>query len=182
MTETAAGAAVATDRYGGPPPAPARRCALRAVALAVGFAPEMLPAIVAVTLARGAREMAALGVIVKRPNAIESFGSMDVLCTDKTGTLTEGVVRLSDTPDPAGRPNARVRPPAPLNPAPPASPTHTPTTDTPTRSFFASVRVGHEPALRLTFIRQPTISPGLRAAITSKRQQAAAVQRAFDSA
>jgi Mg2+-importing ATPase len=62
-----------------------------------------------VTLARGAREMAALGVIVKRPNAIESFGSMDVLCTDKTGTLTEGVVRLNDTLDPAGLPSARVR-------------------------------------------------------------------------
>jgi Mg2+-importing ATPase len=88
---------------------PAFDSLLFAVALAVGIAPEMLPAIVAVTLARGAREMAALGVIVKRPNAIESFGSMDVLCTDKTGTLTEGVVRLSDTLDPAGLPSTRVR-------------------------------------------------------------------------
>jgi Mg2+-importing ATPase len=88
---------------------PAFDSLLFAVALAVGIAPEMLPAIVAVTLARGAREMAALGVIVKRPNAIESFGSMDVLCTDKTGTLTEGVVRLSDTLDPEGRASTRVR-------------------------------------------------------------------------
>ncbi len=67
---------------------------LFAVALAVGLSPEMLPAIISVTLAAGARHLAAGGVIVRRLDAIENLGSMDVLCTDKTGTLTEGVVRL----------------------------------------------------------------------------------------
>ena len=65
---------------------------LFALALAVGLTPEMLPAIVSITLSRGARRMARLGVIVRRLNAIENLGSMDVLCTDKTGTLTAGVV------------------------------------------------------------------------------------------
>jgi len=88
---------------------PAFDSLLFAIALAVGIAPEMLPAIVAVTLAEGARAMAAHGVIVKRPAAIESFGSMDLLCTDKTGTLTEGVVRLADTVDPDGATSLRVR-------------------------------------------------------------------------
>ncbi len=69
---------------------------LFSLALAVGITPELLPAIISVTLARGARAMAANGVIVKRLDAIENLGSMDLLCTDKTGTLTEGVVRLDD--------------------------------------------------------------------------------------
>ena len=76
---------------------------LFAIALAVGLSPELLPAILTVTLARGAREMAARGVIVRRLSAIESLGSMDVLCTDKTGTLTEGTVRVEQTVDPQGR-------------------------------------------------------------------------------
>ncbi|MBZ9676177.1 magnesium-translocating P-type ATPase [Mesorhizobium sp. ES1-1] len=67
---------------------------LFSLALAVGLTPELLPAIISVTLARGARAMAANGVIVRRLDAIENLGSMDLLCTDKTGTLTEGVVRL----------------------------------------------------------------------------------------
>lgn len=67
---------------------------LFALALAVGLTPELLPAIVSLTLARGAQQMAASRVIVRRLNSIEDFGSMDVLCSDKTGTLTEGVVRL----------------------------------------------------------------------------------------
>lgn len=67
---------------------------LFAVALAVGLSPELLPAVLSVNLARGAQLMARHGVLVKRLNAIENLGSMDVLCTDKTGTLTEGVVRL----------------------------------------------------------------------------------------
>ena len=67
---------------------------LFAVALAVGLSPELLPAIISVTLAAGARHLAAGGVIVRRLDAIENLGSMDILCTDKTGTLTEGVVRL----------------------------------------------------------------------------------------
>ena len=76
---------------------------LFAIALAVGLSPELLPAILTITLARGARDMAVRGVIVRRLNAIESLGSMDVLCTDKTGTLTEGVVRVEQTVDPEGR-------------------------------------------------------------------------------
>lgn len=67
---------------------------LFAVALAVGISPELLPAIVSITLSRGARNMAARGVIVRRLEAIENLGSMDVLCTDKTGTLTKGVMDL----------------------------------------------------------------------------------------
>jgi Mg2+-importing ATPase len=67
---------------------------LFSVALAVGLSPELLPAILNINLARGARMMADHGVLVRRLSAIENLGSMDVLCTDKTGTLTEGVVRL----------------------------------------------------------------------------------------
>lgn len=67
---------------------------LFAVALAVGLTPELLPMVVSVTLARGALRMAALKVIVKRPSAIQDMGAMDVLCTDKTGTLTEAKIRL----------------------------------------------------------------------------------------
>ena len=67
---------------------------LFALALAVGLTPELLPAIISVNLASGARRMAVKKVIVKRLVAIENFGSMDVLCSDKTGTLTEGKVRL----------------------------------------------------------------------------------------
>jgi len=67
---------------------------LFAIALAVGLAPELLPAIISVNLAKGAQHMAKHGVIVRTLNAIENLGSMDVLCTDKTGTLTAGVVQL----------------------------------------------------------------------------------------
>ena len=67
---------------------------LFAAALAVGLSPELLPAILTVTLSHGARAMAREGVIVKRLSAIENLGSMDVLCTDKTGTLTRGVIQL----------------------------------------------------------------------------------------
>ncbi len=72
------------------------------IALAVGITPELLPAIISVTLAKGSKEMAAQGVIVRRLNAIENFGSMDVLCTDKTGTLTEGIVQLDGALDVQG--------------------------------------------------------------------------------
>ena len=67
---------------------------LFSVALAVGITPQLLPAIINITLSRGSRVMAKAGVIVRRLTSIENFGSMDTLCTDKTGTLTEGVVRL----------------------------------------------------------------------------------------
>lgn len=75
---------------------------LFAVALAVGLSPELLPAIVSVTLSAGARRMAAQGVLVRHLEAIENLGSMDVLCTDKTGTLTEGVVTLDSALAPDG--------------------------------------------------------------------------------
>jgi len=81
---------------------------LFAVALAVGLSPEMLPAIISVTLAAGARHLTAGGVIVRRLDSIENLGSMDVLCTDKTGTLTEGVVRLDAALGPDGEPSAEV--------------------------------------------------------------------------
>jgi Mg2+-importing ATPase len=87
---------------------PALESLLFAVALAVGLTPELLPAIVSVTLSRGARRMAAQGVIVRRLDAIEDLGGIDVLCTDKTGTLTAGTVRLDAAVDPDGRPDAGV--------------------------------------------------------------------------
>ncbi|MEI6100908.1 MAG: HAD-IC family P-type ATPase, partial [Eubacteriales bacterium] len=68
---------------------------LFSLALAVGLTPQLLPAIISINLAHGAREMAKVKVIVKRLASIENFGSMDVLCSDKTGTLTDGTVRLN---------------------------------------------------------------------------------------
>jgi Mg2+-importing ATPase len=67
---------------------------LFSMALAVGLTPQLLPAIISINLARGAKRMANVKVIVKRLAAIENLGSMNVLCSDKTGTLTEGEVRL----------------------------------------------------------------------------------------
>ncbi len=87
---------------------PAIESLLFAIALAVGLAPELLPAILAVNLARSASAMAKQGVLVRRLNAIENFGSMSVLCTDKTGTLTEGVMRLAAAVDVKGAVSARV--------------------------------------------------------------------------
>ncbi len=76
---------------------------LFAVALAVGLTPELLPMIVSVTLARGAIRMARKKVIVKRLASVQNLGSMDVLCTDKTGTLTEAHIRLEHHVDIMGR-------------------------------------------------------------------------------
>jgi Mg2+-importing ATPase len=76
---------------------------LFAVALAVGLTPEFLPMIVSVTLAQGAVRMARKRVIVRHLAAIENFGSMDVLCTDKTGTLTLGQMTFDRALDPLGR-------------------------------------------------------------------------------
>jgi P-type Mg2+ transporter len=90
---------------------------LFAVALAVGLSPELLPAILSVNLVRGAKAMARKGVLVRRLNAIENLGSMNVLCTDKTGTLTEGVVKLEGSYDDHGRPSAAVLDLAALNAA-----------------------------------------------------------------
>jgi Mg2+-importing ATPase len=90
---------------------------LFAVALAVGLSPELLPAIVSVTLSAGARAMARRGVIIRRLEAIENLGSIDILCTDKTGTLTEGVLELSGVLDPAGQPSPAIAQLAYLNAA-----------------------------------------------------------------
>jgi Mg2+-importing ATPase len=87
---------------------PAVESLLFAVALAVGITPELLPAIVSVTLSRGAHGMAKRGVLVRRLEAIEDLGSIDVLCTDKTGTLTAGVITLDSAVDPNGAPSAQV--------------------------------------------------------------------------
>ncbi len=81
---------------------------LFAVALAVGLTPELLPMVVSVTLSRGALRMAKQHMIVKRLAAIQNLGSMDVLCTDKTGTLTEAKIRMERHVDAEGRPSERV--------------------------------------------------------------------------
>ena len=81
---------------------------LFALALAVGLTPQLLPAIVSVNLAHGARRMALAKVIVKRLSSIENFGSMNVLCVDKTGTLTEGVVRVRSALDVEGKESDNV--------------------------------------------------------------------------
>ena len=70
---------------------------LFSLALAVGLTPQLLPAIISVNLSTGARRMAQKHVIVKRLSSIENFGSMNILCSDKTGTITEGKVKLKDT-------------------------------------------------------------------------------------
>jgi Mg2+-importing ATPase len=70
---------------------------LFSLAVAVGLVPELMPAIVTISLAQGAGRMAKVRVVVKRLVSIEDFGNMDVLCTDKTGTLTEGKIVLKDT-------------------------------------------------------------------------------------
>ena len=88
---------------------------LFALALAVGLTPELLPAIISITLSHGAQQMAKRGVIVRRLTSIENFGSMDVLCTDKTGTLTEGVVHLDGALDSQGQPSEDVLKNAYLN-------------------------------------------------------------------
>jgi len=75
---------------------------LFAVALAVGLTPELLPVIISVTLAQGAKRMARKKVIVKQLAAIENFGSMEILCSDKTGTLTEGEIVLDKHVDVQG--------------------------------------------------------------------------------
>ena len=81
---------------------------LFAIALAVGLTPELLPMVVTVTLSRGALRMAKKQVIVKQLAAIHNLGSMDVLCTDKTGTLTEGRIKLERHLDAQGNDSAQV--------------------------------------------------------------------------
>ncbi|WP_255496257.1 cation-translocating P-type ATPase [Mucilaginibacter sp. FT3.2] len=81
---------------------------LFSLALAVGLTPQLLPAIISVNLATGARRMAKHQVIVKRLSSIENFGSMNILCSDKTGTITEGKVKLKDALDNNGVHSDRV--------------------------------------------------------------------------
>ncbi len=81
---------------------------LFSLALAVGLTPQLLPAIISINLAHGAKRMAQKKVIVKRLASIENFGSMNVICSDKTGTLTEGVVHLQSALDVEGSPSNKV--------------------------------------------------------------------------
>jgi len=81
---------------------------LFSLALAVGLTPQLLPAIISINLAHGAKMMANVKVIVKRLASIENFGSMDVLCSDKTGTLTDGVVKLQNAFDMDGKASDKV--------------------------------------------------------------------------
>jgi P-type Mg2+ transporter len=77
---------------------------LFSLAIAVGLTPQLLPAIVTVSLSTGARRLAAKSVLVKRLVSIEDLGNADALFTDKTGTLTEGEIKLREAVDPAGKP------------------------------------------------------------------------------
>ena len=81
---------------------------LFSLALAVGLTPQLLPAIISVNLAHGAKRMAQSKVIVKRLASIENFGSMNVFCSDKTGTLTEGTVHVQSACDVGGTPSDSV--------------------------------------------------------------------------
>ena len=81
---------------------------LFSLALAVGLAPQLLPAIISINLSHGAKRMAQETVIVKRLASIENFGSMNVICSDKTGTLTEGIVHVHSALDVEGAPSEKV--------------------------------------------------------------------------
>jgi Mg2+-importing ATPase len=81
---------------------------LFSLALAVGLTPQLLPAIISINLSHGAKKMAQKKVIVKRLASIENFGSMNILCSDKTGTLTEGIVKVHSVVDSNGASNEKV--------------------------------------------------------------------------
>jgi P-type Mg2+ transporter len=81
---------------------------LFSMALAVGLTPQLLPAIISINLSRGAKDMAEKKVIVKRLDAIENLGSMNMLCSDKTGTLTEGELKMHSCVDYCGEENKKV--------------------------------------------------------------------------
>ena len=81
---------------------------LFSLALAVGLTPQLLPAIISINLAHGAKSMATQKVIVKRLASIENFGSMNVLCSDKTGTLTEGMIKIQSVLDFNGNPSGKA--------------------------------------------------------------------------
>ncbi len=82
---------------------------LFSLALAVGLTPQLLPAIISINLAHGAKIMATQKVIVKRLASIENFGSMNVLCSDKTGTLTEGTIKIQSVLDFNGNPSQKAQ-------------------------------------------------------------------------
>ena len=88
---------------------PALDSLLFSIALAVGLTPQLLPAIININLSKGSQRMAERGVIVRRLESIENFGSMDILCTDKTGTLTQGVVQLDGALGVDGEPSAQLQ-------------------------------------------------------------------------
>ncbi len=81
---------------------------LFSLALAVGLTPQLLPAIISINLSHGAKRMARKKVIVKRLASIENFGTMNVICSDKTGTLTEGTVHVQSALDVEGASSERV--------------------------------------------------------------------------
>ncbi|MDP4266818.1 MAG: magnesium-translocating P-type ATPase [Bacteroidota bacterium] len=81
---------------------------LFSLALAVGLTPQLLPAIISINLAHGAKKMAEKKVIVKRLASIENFGSMNIICSDKTGTLTEGKVKVETALDMNGDKSDKV--------------------------------------------------------------------------
>jgi len=81
---------------------------LFSLAIAIGLTPELLPAVISVSLSKGAHAMAKKDVIVKRLVSIEDFGNMDILCTDKTGTLTEGNLSLIEHLDSKNNSNEKV--------------------------------------------------------------------------
>jgi Mg2+-importing ATPase len=85
------------------------------LALAIGLTPQLLPAVISVNLATGARRMANAKVIVKRLSSIETFGSMNLLCSDKTGTITEGVLSFEGALDVDGKPSDYVKKLAHIN-------------------------------------------------------------------
>jgi P-type Mg2+ transporter len=89
--------------------------ALFSLALAVGLTPQLLPAIVSISLSQGARAIAKRRVIVRRLDSIEDFGSMNVLCSDKTGTMTQGKVVLDAAIDISGRHSPEIQRLAALN-------------------------------------------------------------------
>lgn len=89
--------------------------ALFALALAVGMAPELLPAITTISMSAGAKRLLAKKVIVKKLNSIQNLGEINLLCTDKTGTITEGIVKVAGTLDAFGSDSELVKHLAVLN-------------------------------------------------------------------
>ena len=87
---------------------PILESALFSLAIAVGLTPQLLPAIVTISLASGARNLARKKVVVKRLISIEDLGNIEILFTDKTGTLTEGRISFQQAIDPAGKPDDEV--------------------------------------------------------------------------